>query len=249
MAAKTIQSNMYERTFTSFGGPDIVPIFNNKVIGECQAITYSIRREKAPVYTFGSADPRSYARGKRGIAGSVVFVQFDRHALLEEMSGVRQGEAGDGVDKTRRFSTVGEDGGAAFGPADEVAYEDQGIVLPAAARVDGILGVSTWGNDMSAAIGKTGAMADFRTLLGASYTRVKPWYSDQLPAFHITITMANEQGQAASMRILYAEILNEGVGMSVDDTVIEQAMTFVARRIIPLRSIDNTAITPVSTAS
>ena len=39
--------SQYERTFTSFGGPDIVPMFNNKVIGECQAITYSIRREKA----------------------------------------------------------------------------------------------------------------------------------------------------------------------------------------------------------
>lgn len=37
----------YERTFTSFGGPDIVPMFNNKVIGECQALTYSVRREKA----------------------------------------------------------------------------------------------------------------------------------------------------------------------------------------------------------
>jgi len=41
------QYSQYERTFTSFGGPDIVPVFNNKIIGECQAVTYSIRREKA----------------------------------------------------------------------------------------------------------------------------------------------------------------------------------------------------------
>ncbi len=46
MAQGTAYSQ-YERTFTSFGGPDIVPIFNNKIIGECQAVTYSIRREKA----------------------------------------------------------------------------------------------------------------------------------------------------------------------------------------------------------
>ena len=71
----------YERSFTSFGGTDIVPVFNNKVIGECQALTYSVRREKAPVYTFGSANPRSFSRGKRGIAGSCVFTLFDRSAL------------------------------------------------------------------------------------------------------------------------------------------------------------------------
>jgi len=44
------QYSQYERTFTSFGGPDIVPIFNNKVIGECQAVTYSVRREKAEIF-------------------------------------------------------------------------------------------------------------------------------------------------------------------------------------------------------
>ncbi len=39
-------------------------------------------REKAPVYTLGSADPRAYSRNKRGIAGSLIWINFDRHALL-----------------------------------------------------------------------------------------------------------------------------------------------------------------------
>jgi hypothetical protein len=30
----------------------------------------------------GSADPRAYSRNKRGIAGSLVWINFDRHALL-----------------------------------------------------------------------------------------------------------------------------------------------------------------------
>src|SRR5437764_371721 len=38
--------------------------------------------EKAPIYTMGSSDPRAYSRNKRGIAGSLIWINFDRHALL-----------------------------------------------------------------------------------------------------------------------------------------------------------------------
>ncbi len=34
------------------------------------------------VYTMGSADVRAYSRNKRGIAGSLIWINFDRHALL-----------------------------------------------------------------------------------------------------------------------------------------------------------------------
>lgn len=74
---------MATQTFNSFSGVDITPIFQGKAIGEIQAISYSINREKAPIYTMGKADPRSFARGKRGIAGSLIFIVFDKHALLE----------------------------------------------------------------------------------------------------------------------------------------------------------------------
>ena len=74
---------MAEQTFNSFSGVDITPIFQGKPIGEIQAISYSINREKAPVYTMGKADPRSFARGKRGIAGSLIFIVFDKHSLLD----------------------------------------------------------------------------------------------------------------------------------------------------------------------
>ena len=39
--------------------------------------------EKAPLYTLGNANPRSFSRGKRGIAGSMVFTLFDRSALYQ----------------------------------------------------------------------------------------------------------------------------------------------------------------------
>ena len=75
----------YTKTYTTFSGCDIVATFGNQVIGSLQAITYSVSREKAPVYTMGSAEPRSFSRGKRGIAGTMVFTVFDRDALISAM--------------------------------------------------------------------------------------------------------------------------------------------------------------------
>jgi hypothetical protein len=76
----------YKKTFTAFAGADIVATFNGKIVGELQALSYNVTREKAPIYTLGSANPRSFSRGKRGIAGTMVFVMFDRDALIAQMS-------------------------------------------------------------------------------------------------------------------------------------------------------------------
>jgi hypothetical protein len=82
------QSSVFSRSYNSFSGVDIKAVFANKVMAEIQAISYSITREKAPIYTMGSADPRSFSRGKRGIAGTVVFVVFDRHTILSSIGGM-----------------------------------------------------------------------------------------------------------------------------------------------------------------
>jgi hypothetical protein len=75
----------FTKTYNSFSGVDMVATFGGKVIGELQGISFTVQREKAPIYTMGDADPRSFSRGKRGIAGSIVFTVFDRSALLEVM--------------------------------------------------------------------------------------------------------------------------------------------------------------------
>lgn len=59
-------------TYTSFGGTDITAVFGTKVFGELQMVSYRVNREKAPVYTMGSVDPRSIARGKRMVSGVCV---------------------------------------------------------------------------------------------------------------------------------------------------------------------------------
>jgi hypothetical protein len=79
MASPTIS------TLTSFSGADLVVSFANQVIGELQQISWAIQREKAPVFTLGSPDARSFSRGKRGIAGSMVFAVFDQDSLVDAM--------------------------------------------------------------------------------------------------------------------------------------------------------------------
>ena len=85
----------YTQSYNSFSGVDIVATFGGVLIGELQGVSYSVTREKAPIYTMGSADPRSFSRGKRGIAGTLVFTVFNRSALLETFRSAQIGTNGE----------------------------------------------------------------------------------------------------------------------------------------------------------
>ncbi len=52
----------------------------------------------------------------------------------------------------------------------------------------------------------------------------------------------NEQGKAAACKIFGVEILNEGYGISIDDSVSEQQATFVARAVEPLAAVPSTEL-------
>jgi hypothetical protein len=52
-----------------------------KVLAELQTVSWSIFREKSPVRTLGAVYPRSFVRGPRTIAGTMVFTLFDKSAL------------------------------------------------------------------------------------------------------------------------------------------------------------------------
>ena len=69
-----------------------------------------------------------------------------------------------------------------------------------------------------------------------------PWYADQCLPFDITIAAANEYGAAASAKLFGVEILNEGFGTSVDDSVLEQQATFIARSVLPLQAVGRTSL-------
>lgn len=209
-------SSEYSRSYNSFSGVDIKAVFGGETIAELQGISYSITREKAPIYTMGSADPRSFSRGKRGIAGTLIFVVFDRHVILSVLGGYR------------------EDGGLMFqSDSDDIRPDFRDLnsgSIPSSTPLAGV------GSDNSPAAtiqnqeSALTSVASDQQLAGA-------WYADQIPPFDITLAAANEYGALAVMRIFGAELLNEGSGVSIDDIVLEQQHTYVAKSVIGWSSV------------
>ena len=211
--------NNIAKGYNSFSGVDIKGVFANQVIAELQAVSYSITREKAPLYTMGSADPRSFSRGKRGIAGTLIFLVFDRHALISVFGQDR--EDGNRSQQLLFLSDI-----------DDVRPESL-----AAAPESGSLG-ATLSGDFTEAQGAETPLSS----VGSDQKVVAPWFSDQIPPFDITLAAANEYGSLAVMRIYGCEILNEGYGVSIDDIVSEQQMTYVARTLIGWRPVQDQRI-------
>lgn len=82
-------TSQINRTFNSFSGADMTATFAGQAIGTVQAISYSVQREKAAVYTMGSANPRAFSRGKRMIAGSLIFILFDSNPVISHFLGAK----------------------------------------------------------------------------------------------------------------------------------------------------------------
>lgn len=197
----------YASTYTTFSGCDIVATFGNVVIGELQAISYSVQREKAPVYTMGSAEPRSFSRGKRGIAGSLVFTVFDRDALIQAME--------ENINSFTKFQRIGGDANMQKYTIDEWDKE----LTRMANSSDDSYSVDDNGNRAQQI---TADVVD---------AEANVCYDDEVPPFDITISMQNEYGNGAYLVLYGVEILNEGTGFSIDSVVTEKACTFVARKV------------------
>lgn len=204
--ANGMSAENYMKTYSTFGGCDIVATFNGKVIGELQAITYSLTREKVPVYTMGSAEPRSFSRGKRGIAGNLVFVSFNRDALLSEL--------GDKAISKYKANDIGA--------GEFMSMEKWDAMMSDLASSGSI-------KEESRAIGDT------RNLVNDN---AKARYADEVLPFDITISLANEYGNKAVTVIYGVEILNEGIGFSIDAPTSERAYTFVARSVDTMTPVD-----------
>lgn len=195
----------YKATYTTFSGADIVAIVHDKVVGELQGISYSVTREKVPVYTMGSPDPRSFSRGKRGIAGSMVFTVFNKDVFSD-------------------FDAEGNEAITSVWTASGNKMQKNEAGTAYVNNISGmsILTVDEW---------------EEATSVGNLFSIKKYTYADEIFPFDVTITMTNEYGQAAKFSILACEILNEGMGMSIDDISTEKACTFVARGISKLEAV------------
>ena len=208
------QSSEFSRGYNSFSGIDIKATFGTKVIGTLQGISYSVSREKAPIYTMGSADPRAFARGKRGIAGSMVFIQFDNDPLMWELA--------NRDDPTRRLYFLSD--------KDDLRPEYNGNEdLP----IGGTGAIAAGDGSSNFAGAAVGLQEQDLTSAGSDQVKAIPWYADQIPPFDIILAAANEYGALAIMKILGVELMNSGYGVSVDDIVSEHSFTYIAHAMLP----------------
>lgn len=212
-------SNTATQTYTSFSGVDIQAVLDGRIIGNLMGISYSVTREKAPRYVLGSTDPIGFARGKRGIAGSMIFSLFDRSAL----HGIIQGSgAGDGAKyyaKPTDVANPGEYAASRLSTTGEVAT----LGIP---RETGLL----FSDEL---IARRGAIGGVRANGQVLIDDLRPVnYVDQMPPFDVVLSAQNEMGHRMGMQLFGVELLNQGSGVSVDDIVIEAQMTFVCRSLL-----------------
>lgn len=212
------------RSYNSFSGSDIRAMIGPYYFAELQAISYSITREKAPIYTMGSPDPRSFSRNKRGIAGSLIWTNFDRAALTNIFRKAR-GTFIANIDDIRPQYHTGQD-----------AYMNETAIFQSSLRRDVEVPVGATIGEVADAVGGATAIAAEN---GGWKRQSYAWYSDQILPFDVTLAGANEVGAATNMKIYGVEILNEGSGISIDDAVTEMQATFIARGIEPWTAVSS----------
>ncbi len=207
----------FTRGYNSFSGVDIKAVIGAKAIGTLQGISYQVSREKAPIYTMGSADPRAFARGKRAIAGSLVFIQFDTEPLMWELANQQ--------DTTRQlfFLSDIDDLRPEYDASDEIAVATTSVG-PVDAASPNAPGVPAGGQESDI------------TTAGSDQKRALPWFADQIPPFDIVLSAANEYGALSIMKILGCELMNSGYGVSIDDIVSEHSYTYIAHGMLPWAS-------------
>lgn len=227
------------QNYSTFSGAHIVAVFNNTVEVTLEGIAWQVRREITPIYTLGDANPRAFVKGKRAIAGTMTFGVFDRDTLLETILG----SSGVNVD----FDTGGSPNADDYAQVDwgqgrvtdtggipSGLVQDQQIYLPGSAALYGAPGEGAtvqWFSASSKDDPKIAAQA-------ASFWRARNiWYCDELPPFNVTITMINEEGQAAQCRLHHIYLINEAMGFNMDTVGTEKTMNFLARTRTPLHPI------------
>lgn len=257
MASPTIQ------TLTSFSGADLVATFANKVIGELQQISWAVQRDKAPVFTCGSPDARSFSRGKRGLAGSMVFAVFDHDALVAALQTVWNDIAPSAMFTAAANNqlSMSED----FTNALDMIKWNATTTEAAMSAAQNQANRAGYGFSYGTNAGSyTNSSIDAQVMKGSNNTPVldadgrfvESWgkdgddiyvpagfapirgenviYADTLPPFDVTLTFASEYGHTAFQKIYDVDILNESSGASVDTVVMARQVTWIARRLSPL---------------
>ena len=195
----------------AFSGADIHAYIGNRKVANLVALSVSINREVAPIYTFGDPSPRTFVKGKRGIAGTMTFTQFDKHALIESVFNV--GEQIKNIwDNIDRF----------YGHMADAQFKG---------RVDHLKRYADLTSEQIRSLSpEQYVIASAARIVAQRHIQ----YVDQLPPFDLTLVFINETGAFAYMALLGVQFANEGYGYTLDDLSSATAVTYVATGVRPL---------------
>lgn len=202
--------------YNAFTGSDITAYIGHTKIGSLQGITCSITREIMPVYTTGDPNFKTVTKGKRGIAGNLVFTQFDKHAILRNLQTSQQNANQTLLDIWQQLNQ------------NVVTTVPNGLSTTDQPWVSAIKASDSNFQD---AVNKE--ILETYYLVGQRLIN----YVDQIPPFDVTITMVNEEGRAAVVSIRGVQLINEAWGYTLDDLTSEAAYTYIAREVNPLDAI------------
>lgn len=237
------------KIYRSLSGSEIHAVFGNIKFGDIQMIKYAVSRQKAPIYTMGSADMRAIARGSRSINGALVFSHLSTGGLVQAMSEagykifLSHDELANYNESYRDGKTLSEGQKSALRAGGTIGF--QGVVskeglqslsgnYTSGATAAQTQGTQTQSNFDPFAIGESiNPLANYGSVTNA-------WLADQLPPFDITLIgvpeTAGEEIQKKSatfspqsLIIRGVEFVSESSGTSIEDLVIEKQMSWLAR--------------------
>jgi hypothetical protein len=206
---------VYLKRWDAYSGADMRVVFDNKEVGAVSSLTVTITRDVIPRYTSGDPNPRTFAKGRRAIAGTMTFSIFDRDPLLRDVFGDYY---------FQQLNSLWSEGAKTFGyHVYQAGTGGSAVDTTTAANLR--KGVSP------AAIQEA---MEIHNLMG-QYIKIK--YIDQLPPIDVTITFANDAGAVSVATLKGIVFLSEGIGWTMGDVDTEMATTFMARDFTPLTAL------------
>ena len=221
----------FVRTYTTFSGVDITALFDNMQVMTLQGIAISITREKVPIYVFGRSRPVSISRGKRGIAGTLQFILFDRDALntlVKDMDHFYYAHADEVNWLTNTFNAANYHAEAWQQFGGSVDEQGRPVTNEPPSGFESSADMTSWQQYQDST----------NRVVGRS-VRTEPTYMDQIWPFDITLVAQNEYGQGAWSAVVGVEIINEGGGLSMDDLTNEEQATYIAIHRVPWTPLDS----------
>ena len=232
------------RTRPTFTGSDMFCHINNKHVRNIESVTWSSSVEVVGDYVMGSRNAQAYRTGKRVIVGTMVFSQYDRHAVLEEVFNLSNPD-----NPIRTYQDLWNLDKGNLPIASRI------ISNPTSVKTNGRVTANVYTAstqitnnslyDVQLATRTAGlTLADFETRFQQNLAQaarlkgaVKIDYADMIPLFDLTITGINTRGETTTCGIFGIQITQETAGVSSNDMTNSVGVSFTALAINPWKPI------------